>query len=100
MHAVWRRCQITIELGNPTLKQVLLNGLRTLSGKIGLSLEHKLENLVSKLNCSNFAEIEEFGHSVFRQFASCQPKFIMKDIAYEYFIYWATRSIKSEEKTL
>jgi SpoVK/Ycf46/Vps4 family AAA+-type ATPase len=91
--AVWRRFQVRVELPLPTHKQ-LASWFAKFESRIKQSLGHSPDALAKKLAGSNFAEVEEFAASVFRQFVLNQPAAEMKKIVTETLKTWGFRSVK------
>ena len=77
--AVWRRFQIRMNLPKPTQKQII-QWITKFEDRIGVSLGISPKTLVSKVKFSNFAELEEFGTSVYREFVLNQPNTNLKKI--------------------
>jgi SpoVK/Ycf46/Vps4 family AAA+-type ATPase len=96
--AVWRRFQIRMNLPLPT-QAALIEWLEKFERRINTSLNYSHSELAKKLRGSNFAEIEEFAMSAYRQYVLEQPNANMREIVSQSLKGWATRSvsIKSEE---
>ncbi len=70
--AVWRRFQVRMTLPEPTRAR-LAEWFGNFERRIKMSLGYTPETLAKKLYGVNFAEAEEFGASVFRQYVLEQP---------------------------
>lgn len=90
--AVWRRFQVRMELPAPS-RDRLKEWFSQFEKRIGVPLEYAPETLAKQLLGSNFAEAEEFGMSVFRQYVLGQPGARMKDIISKNIKNWSNRSV-------
>ena len=70
--AVWRRFQVRMVLPEPTRAR-LADWFAKFERRIDVPLGYAPETLAKKLQGVNFAEAEEFGASVFRQYVLEQP---------------------------
>jgi SpoVK/Ycf46/Vps4 family AAA+-type ATPase len=94
--AVWRRFHVRIALPEPTLAR-LEEWFHRFQERIKVPLGYAPSTLAKKLHGANFAEVEEFGESVFRKFVMSQPDANMKSIIDRTFKLWAVRSVKTEQ---
>ena len=69
-----------------------------LEKRIKIPLGYSPETLAKKLYGVNFAEAEEFGASLFRQYVLDQPDANMRKIVTRTLKTWATRSVKAEQQ--
>ena len=90
--AVWRRFQVRVDLPLPTRAR-LAEWFSRFERRISQPLGYSPETLAKKLAGTNFAEVEEFGASVFRQFVLGQPDAVMKKIVDATLKTWKTRSV-------
>ena len=90
--AVWRRFQIRMILPNPT-RERLIEWFEKFEHRINVPLGYTAGTLAKRLYGANFAEIEEFGRSVFRQYVLQQPNANMKDIVSRTLQSWSARSV-------
>lgn len=90
--AVWRRFQVRMNLPSPTQAR-LLEWFNKFERRINISLGHSHVSLAKRLQGSNFAEIEEFGTTVFRQYVLEQPNANMKSIVSKTLQNWSSRSV-------
>ena len=90
--AVWRRFQVRMTLPVPTRSR-LKEWFEKFERRIGISLGYASGTLAKRLLGSNFAEIEEFGTTVFRQYVLEQPNADMKGIVSQTLRHWAARSV-------
>jgi len=77
--AVWRRFQVKLELPQPSANG-LIKWFKQYEKHIEISLGYTFDTLSKQLNGYNFAEIEEFGRSIYRQYVLDQPNADMKKI--------------------
>lgn len=91
--AVWRRFQVRINLPQPT-RACLTEWFERFQRRIKIPLGLAPLTLAKKLAGYNFAEVEEFGTSVYRQYVLDQPGGEMLDIIHRTLKQWATRSNK------
>ena len=66
--------------------------------RINIFLGYTPETLAKKLYGVNFAEAEEFGTSVLRQYVLEQPDSNMKEIVDRTLKNWSARSAKTEQQ--
>jgi AAA+ superfamily predicted ATPase len=92
--AVWRRFQIRMELPEPT-RERLTEWFKKFEERIGLSLGLAPISIARRLKGINFAEAEEFGLSVYRQYVLNQPDSDMKFIVENNLSHWKARSVKT-----
>ena len=90
--AVWRRFQIRMTLPGPTCTR-LTEWFEKFQRRIKISLGYAPDTLAKRLLGSNFAEIEEFGTTLFRQYVLKQPNVSMKDIVSQTLESWSSRSV-------
>jgi SpoVK/Ycf46/Vps4 family AAA+-type ATPase len=90
--AVWRRFQIRMNLPVPTLAQTT-EWFKRFEHRINVHLGVPHTTLAKKFQHTNFAEIEEFGITVFRQYILNSPNMDMKEITNKTLSNWAARSI-------
>jgi len=95
--AVWRRFQVRMELPAPT-RDRLTNWFEKYERRIGVPLGYAPATLAKRLFGANFAEVEEFGTSVFRQYVLEQPSSDMKGIVARTLEHWSARSVKVEQQ--
>ncbi|MCK4788692.1 MAG: AAA family ATPase [Desulfobacteraceae bacterium] len=95
--AVWRRFQIRMVLPQPTRTR-LADWFRQFEKRINIPLGYSSETLAKKLFGINFAEAEEFGATVFRQYVLDQPSSVMKSIVLQTLKVWNLRSAKTEQQ--
>ena len=91
--AVWRRFQVRMSLPSPTRAR-LTEWFEKFEQRINISLGYASGTLAKRLLGSNFAEIEEFGTTVFREYVLEQPNASMKDIVFKTLKHWPARSVK------
>ena len=90
--AVWRRFQVRMTLPSPTSTQ-LAEWFEKFEQRINISLGYKPSTLAKHLYGSNFAEVEEFGMTAFRNYVLEQPNANMKSIVSETLQTWSARSV-------
>lgn len=90
--AVWRRFQVRMTLPDPTRAR-LAEWFEKFEHRIHVSLGYEPSTLAKRLLGSNFAEVEEFGTTVFRQYVLGQPGANMKSIVSQTLRGWAARSV-------
>ena len=90
--AVWRRFQVRMTLPVPTRSR-LTEWFEKFERRIKISLGYAPGTLAKRLLGSNFAEVEEFGTTVFRQYVLEQPNADMKGIVSKTLQHWAARSV-------
>jgi SpoVK/Ycf46/Vps4 family AAA+-type ATPase len=91
--AVWRRFQVRMNLPAPTRSR-LAEWFEKFERRINLTLGYSPETLAKRLLGSNFAEVEEFGTTVFRQYVLEQPNADMKGVVSRTLQQWSARSVK------
>lgn len=96
--AVWRRFQVRMDLPEPTRAR-LEEWFEHFQRRLDFDLGYTSGTLAKKLYGLNFAEIEEFGTTVFRQYVLEQPDANMKNIISRTLKHWAARSAKIEQNT-
>jgi SpoVK/Ycf46/Vps4 family AAA+-type ATPase len=96
--AVWRRFQVRMDLPEPTRAR-LEEWFERFQRRLDLDLGYTAGTLAKKLYGLNFAEIEEFGTTIFRQYVLEQPDADMKAIVGRTLKHWAARSAKTEQNT-
>lgn len=90
--AVWRRFQVRMTLPSPTRVR-LIEWFEKFERRINISLGYSPATLAKSLLGSNFAEVEEFGTTVFRQYVLEQPNADMKNIVHKTLQNWSARSV-------
>ncbi len=95
--AVWRRFQVRMTLPSPTQAR-LTEWFEKFERRINISLGYAPSTLAKRLLGSNFAEVEEFGITVFRQYVLEQPNPNMKDTISKTLKNWSTRSVTVTQK--
>ncbi len=95
--AVWRRFQIRMELPSPT-KSGLIEWFDRFERRIKTPLGYSSARLAQEMDGANFAEVEEFGKTIFRQFILSQPNASMKKIVTQAMRQWKTISTTVEKK--
>lgn len=93
--AVWRRFQIRMQLPEPTRGR-LAEWFDKFERRIKTPLGLKPETLAKKLYGMNYAEAEEFGTTIYRQFVLEQPDADMKSIVNRTIKNWNVRTVKVE----
>lgn len=96
--AVWRRFQVRMALPEPTRAR-LEEWFARFEHRIDIPLGYAPSTLAKKLLGSSFAEVEEFGTTVFRQFVLGQPDAKMKEIVGRTLSSWQARSVKTRQQT-
>lgn len=91
--AVWRRFQVRMTLPAPT-RERLAEWFEKFERRINISLGYAPGTLAKRLLGSNFAEAEEFGLTVFRQYVLGQPNASMKDIVSDTLQNWSVISVR------
>ncbi len=89
--AVWRRFQVRMNLPGPT-RDRLQEWFTRFRERVGVPLGYSSGTLAKRLLGSNFAEVEEFGTSVFREYVLAQPNADMKAIVTQALALWSSRS--------
>jgi len=95
--AVWRRFQVRMTLPEPTRAR-LVEWFSKFEKRIKVPLGYTPETMAKKLYGVNFAEAEEFGASVFRQYVLEQPSSDMKQIVDRILKNWAARTVKTKQQ--
>lgn len=95
--AVWRRFQVRMEIPSPTRSR-LTEWFEKFERRIQIPLGYAPETLAKKMMGLNFAEVEEFGRTVFRQYVLGQPDAKMKDVVTRALKQWQTRSAKVQQE--
>lgn len=95
--AVWRRFQVRMTLPEPTRAR-LAEWFTRFERRIEVQLGYSSETLAKKLYGVNFAEAEEFGASIFRQYVLEQPNSDMKEIVDRTLKNWAARTVKTKQQ--
>jgi SpoVK/Ycf46/Vps4 family AAA+-type ATPase len=95
--AVWRRFQIRMTLPAPTRAR-LTAWFEMFERRIKISLGCAHEILVKRLLGSNFAELEEFGATLLRQYVLEQPNADMPDIVSKTLKIWSKRSVTAAQQ--
>ena len=90
--AVWRRFQVRMMLPAPTRRR-LAGWFDDFEGRIGVPLGYASDTLAKRLNGSSFAEAEEFGMTVYREYVLNQPDSDMKSIVSKTIRNWPARSV-------
>ncbi len=89
--AVWRRFQIRITLENPTLSD-LIEFFKNFEQRHKIPLGYSPDVLAKKLEGLSFAEVEEFGLSILRQYVLGLPNSEMKEIISKNLKTWNFRT--------
>lgn len=89
--AVWRRFQLRLNLPMPQLQQAE-EWFKRLEDRIGASLGHTPRTLASKLKGISFAELEEFGADVQRQYVMEQHEADLGKIVGARIVQWSQRA--------
>ncbi|MBI1748235.1 MAG: AAA family ATPase [Acidobacteria bacterium] len=95
--AVWRRFQVRMTLPEPTRAR-LAEWFAKFERRVKVPLDYTPETLAKKLFGASFAEAEEFGASVFRQYVLGQPESNMKQIVERTLNTWPARSVKTKQQ--
>jgi len=90
--AVWRRFQVRMILPSPTRARLTV-WFERFERRINVPLGLAPSTLAKRLLGSNFAEVEEFGMTVFRQYGLEQPSADMKAIVTKTLKSWSDRSV-------
>nr|VFK01396.1 MAG: ATPase family associated with various cellular activities (AAA) [Candidatus Kentron sp. LFY] len=90
--AVWRRFQVRMTLPSPT-RAGLTAWFERFQRRIDVPLGVTSGTLAERLQGSNFAEVEEFGTTVFRQYVLDQPDADMKKIVSKTLEHWSARTV-------
>lgn len=95
--AVWRRFQVRMALPQPTRAR-LAEWFAKFEKRLKVPLGYTPETMAKKLYGVSFAEAEEFGASVFRQYVLEQPSSDMKKIVDRNLKSWAARTVKTKQQ--
>lgn len=95
--AVWRRFQVRMTLPAPTRAR-LTEWFAKFEKRIKVPLGYTPETMAKKLYGVNFAEAEEFGASIFRQYVLEQPGSDMKKIVDRTLKNWAARTVTTKQQ--
>lgn len=95
--AVWRRFQIRMHLPAPTRLR-MEEWFKKLEERIPVPLGYAPSTLARRLAVSNFAEVEEFGEVVLRQYALRQPEADMRRIVSHALDHWSERSVTGAQQ--
>lgn len=95
--AVWRRFQIRMEIPLPT-RMRLTEWFSKFERRIKIPLGYSPETLAKKMLGLNFAEVEEFGKTIFRQYVLGLPDAEMKEVITRALKQWETRSAKVQQE--
>ena len=95
--AVWRRFQVRVNLPQPTRDQ-LTQWFENFEQRIKVPLGHKSEALAERLYGVSFAEAEEFGTTIFRQYVLELPNSDMNFIVERNLKLWSMRSAKVDRQ--
>lgn len=95
--AVWRRFQIRMNLPNPTHAR-LVQWFEKFERRINIPLGISPSTLAKRLAGSNFAEVEEFGTTIFREYVLQIPDSNMKEIIQNTLNHWSARSVKVSQQ--
>ena len=91
--AVWRRFQVRVNLPSPTRAQ-LEEWFTNFQNRIDAPLGYDPGTLAKHLFGFSFAEVEEFGTTIFREYVLAQPNANTKDIVARTLEIWSSRSVK------
>jgi SpoVK/Ycf46/Vps4 family AAA+-type ATPase len=95
--AVWRRFQVRMNLPEPT-RDRLVEWFEKFERLINIPLGYAPITLAKRLHGINFAEAEEFGATVYRQYVLSQPTSDMKSIVESNLNLWKIRSVKTDQQ--
>lgn len=96
--AVWRRFQVRINLPAPTQSQ-LTEWFAKFEKRINTSLGYTCETIAKKLYGVSFAEAEEFGIGVYRQYVLELPESNMKKIINRALKKWPALTVKAKQRS-
>lgn len=96
--AVWRRFQVRMSLPGPS-QAALIEGIERFEKRINISFGSAPSTLAKKLKGSSFAEMEEFGLSVFRQYVLEQPEADINEIVSKTLKQWSSRSVVVKQQS-
>ena len=91
--AVWRRFQIRMTLPAPT-RASLIEWFKKFEHRIDIPLGYAPSTLAKRLAGSSFAEVEEFGNTILRQYVLEIPSANMKKIVSKTLQNWSSRSVR------
>lgn len=94
--AVWRRFQVRMNLPPPT-REILAKWFKRFEHRMNVQLGYPSDTLAEKLYGVSFAEAEEFGTTIFRQYILEQPNLEMRSIVERNLKLWNARSAKTEQ---
>jgi SpoVK/Ycf46/Vps4 family AAA+-type ATPase len=97
--AVWRRFQVRMEIPSPTRAR-LTEWFDRFEQKIKISLGLAPETLAKQMQGANFAEVEEFCKTIFRQYVLEQPDSKMKDIVQRSLKNWRVRTVQADKNKI
>ena len=95
--AVWRRFQVRMSLPAPTLARKA-EWFEKFERRIKMSLGMSPMTLAKRFPGTNFAEIEEFGSTIYRQYVLDLPDSNLKAIVNKTLSDWATRSVTVQQQ--
>lgn len=95
--AVWRRFQVRMNLPAPTRGR-LTEWFTMYEKRIKVPLGYTPEIIVQRLHGVSFAEAEEFGATLFRQYVLGQPDSDMRKIIDRTLKNWAARTVKTKQQ--
>lgn len=95
--AVWRRFQVRVMLPQPSRAR-LIEWFEKFERRIDIPLGYAPSTLATKLLGSNFAEVEEFGTTIFRKYVLEQPGADMKTVVSRTLKNWSARSVITKQK--
>jgi SpoVK/Ycf46/Vps4 family AAA+-type ATPase len=95
--AVWRRFQVRVNLPKPT-RDRLTRWFKKFEHRIEIPLGYKPKILAERLYGVSFAEAEEFGATVFRQYVLELPNSDIKSIIERNLKLWSIRSAKVDQQ--
>jgi len=90
--AVWRRFQVRMTLPAPTQARKA-EWFERFERRINMSLGMSPSMLAKRFPGTNFAEIEEFCSTIYRQYVMDLPDSNLKEIVNKTLLNWATRSV-------
>ncbi|MBP5789890.1 MAG: ATP-binding protein [Neisseriaceae bacterium] len=94
--AVWRRFQVRMTIPNPT-RERLIEWFQKFEQRINMPLQYKPATLAKRLYGSSFAEVEEFGLSIYRQYVLGQPNANMREIIANTLQNWSARTVNNTQ---
>ena len=81
---------------NPT-RERLIEWFQKFEQRINMPLQYKPETLAKRLYGSSFAEVEEFGLSIYRQYVLGQPNANMREIIANTLQNWSARTVSNTQ---